>query len=86
MRAYYPFLSKEFNDKILDAYSHYVYLLGYDDYQGNTLYSGVYDTTENTLDSHSSKYVVLRNDYAPEEYPIPQYLDSISAKINLRRH
>lgn len=86
MRAFYPFLSEEFNDLTLEAYSHYVYLLGRDNQDGETTYSGVYDITEETLDINSSRYVVLRNDYAPEGAPIPQYLDSIAAKVNLRRH
>lgn len=86
MRVFYPFLSKEFNDLTLEVYSHYVYLIGYDDAGGNTLYSGVYDNTEAVLDRQSSTYVVLRNNYAPDDTSIPQYLDSISSKLNLRRH
>jgi hypothetical protein len=87
MRVFYPFLSEEFNDLVLEAYSHYVYLLGYDDIGGNTTYSGVYDITEANLDEQSRQYVVLRNDYAADGgKPMPQYLDSITAKLNLRRH
>lgn len=86
MRAYYPFISEEFNDIILETYSHYTYLLGYDNDHGSTTYSGIYDITEQTLDTISSSYIVLRNTYAPEGASISQYLDSISAKLTLRRH
>lgn len=44
MRSNYPVSSMEFNDKILSAYEHYVYLLGYDD--GTNQYSGLYDNIE----------------------------------------
>jgi len=85
MRAFYPFLMEEFNDIILTTYSHYTYLLGYDDVNGDTTYSGVYDIVEQSLATDSSQYVVLRNNYAPDGVSIPQYMDSVAAKLNLRR-
>jgi len=85
MRAFYPFLSQEINDTILESYSHYVYLLGYDDVNGNTTYSGLYDTMETSLDIDSSKYAILRNDYSPNNTSLSKKIDSVQMKINLRR-
>lgn len=45
MRKNYPLLSQELNDKILTAYEHLVYLLGFDA-EGEDPYSGVYPLLE----------------------------------------
>tara|TARA_Y100000310_G_scaffold316459_1_gene368209 strand:- start:926 stop:1192 length:267 start_codon:yes stop_codon:yes gene_type:complete len=87
MRINYTFLSQETNDQLLTAYSHYAYLLGRDDANGLTTYSGVYDLSEEDLRDLTRKYINLRNDYAPDDTDsVPQYLDSIAYKIrNLGR-
>lgn len=46
MRSTYPLSSQELNDKLLMAYSHLVYLLGYD--ADSQRYSGHYEILENS--------------------------------------
>ncbi len=83
MRTKFITYSKELNDAFLEAYSHYTYLLGYDDYYGATTYSGLYDILEREVQFNNEEYIILRNDYIPDEYltSIPRNLDSIHYKI-----
>ena len=88
MRDNYPVISKELNDILLTIYSHYVYILGYDNEYGETTYSGMYDTQEDALDS-SIKYTVLDNSYSPPNpvtsESIPMFFDKVEYTQNLRR-
>jgi len=83
MRTKFITYSEELNDAFTEAYSHYVYLLGYDDYEGNTTYSGLYDILEREVQYNNQEYIILRNDYIPDEYStsIPKYLGMIDYKI-----
>ncbi len=88
MRTQYPLLSTEINDSFLEAYSRNTYLLGRDDDEGYTTYSGVYDIHETELkDMH--QYIVLGNSNAPSNSivnkSITNYLDKIAYKQRLRR-
>ena len=76
MRSNYPLLSEELNDILLTMYSHYTYLLGYDDINGYTTYSGIYDIQESTMNVLVD-YITLKNTSSPtNNTPIPYYLDS----------
>lgn len=83
MRINFITYSSELNDAMLEAYSHYVYLLGRDNDQGTTTYSGAYDIWEQEIKNYNENYVILRNDYVLEgyEYSVPRYLDTIHYKI-----
>lgn len=84
MRTKYITRSYEINDVILEAYEYYVHLIGRDNVDGTTTHSGIYDVIEDSIYYNNSEYVIVRNDYKPEDQStsIPQYLDSISYKIN----
>jgi len=87
MRTKYPLSSERLNDAFMSAYSHYVYLLGYDDENGVTTYSGLYDIHEDSAkDTH--QYISLDNVNVPTndivDKSIPEYIDSIAYKESLR--
>lgn len=62
MRRNYPLISEEINDQILTAYEHYTYLIGYDDENGVTQSTGIYDTMELEYESYARDYLIFRND------------------------
>jgi hypothetical protein len=87
MRTNYPLSSKRLNDAFMGAYAHYVYLLGYDNENGATTYSGLYDVQEEgAKDTHP--YISLDNKNVPPndivDKSIPEYIDSIAYKESLR--
>ena len=88
MRTKFITYSDELSDAFMEAYAHYVYLLGYDNTNGVTTSSGLYDTMEEAVQDLNEEYIIVRNDYVPADYvkSIPKDLDSIHYKLKkLRR-
>lgn len=98
MRSNYPLCSEELEDKLLEHYARYAHLLGRDDEDGFTTYSGFYDIAENSISSMVSDYVLVRNtkvSTVPSQYesytsgtysvPITYKLDSYILRNNLIR-
>lgn len=87
MRTKYPLVSQELTDAILQIYSQYVYLLGRDDDEGITTYSGFYDIAEEDMQSYINEYIVLRNNYdpTPSGIPIAMNVDLMSYRRSIVR-
>lgn len=89
MRRNYPLISKQINDVILTAYEHYVYLLGYDDENGVTTTSGVYDQLEEEFENYGKEYLIYNNDTTLEvnntDTPISYNFDKVNYSLNLLR-
>ena len=86
MRSNFPVLSEELNDIILEVYSKYVHLLGYDDENGSTTHIGVYDRLDTDGAYIADNYIVVRNDFSvgSENEPISKAIDRTISKINFR--
>lgn len=87
MRTNYPLISQELSDILLEIYARYTYLLGRDNDQGFTTYSGFYDIAEESIQQYISDYIVLRNDFDPitPEVPIIRNVDLMSYRRSIIR-
>jgi len=89
MRRNFPLLSQQVSDIILTAYEHYVYLLGYDNDNGVTLSTGIYDTIETEYEDYAQNYLIFRNDITLSDVntsgSITNNLDKVDFALKLLR-